>query len=134
MPNGAIYTTLGDLARFASFMMGQGPESVLKTTSLDGFQNQMAVQADSGLTSGYGIGFEVHRRNHYVFFGHGGSVAGYTSILFMIRAKGIGLIVFSSGAADPISLAEQCFDILVEVNIGMSNMPIFHILPISRRF
>ena len=114
VPNGAIYTTLGDLARFASFMMGQGPESVLKTTSLELFQNQMALQADSGLTSGYGMGFEVHRRNHYTVFGHGGSVAGYTSILFMIRAKGIGLIVFSNGAADPISLAEKCFDILTK--------------------
>lgn len=114
VPNGAIYTTLGDLARFASFMMGQGPDSVLKTPSLDRFQNQMAVQADSGLTSGYGIGFEVHRRNQYVVFGHGGSVAGYMSILFMIRDKGIGLIVFSNGAADPVGLAEQSLDILLK--------------------
>ena len=112
VPNGAIYTTLGDLARFASFMMGQGPESVLKTTSLDRFQKQLAVQADIGLTSGYGIGFEVHRRDNYVAFGHGGSVAGYMSILLMNRAKGIGVIVFSNGAADPISLAEQSLDIL----------------------
>jgi D-alanyl-D-alanine carboxypeptidase len=114
VPNGAIYTTLGDLARFASFMMGQGPESVLKTTSLDGFQKQLAVQADIGLTSGFGIGFEVHRRDSYVSFGHGGSVAGYTSILLMNRAKGIGVIMFSNGAADPISLAEHSLDILLK--------------------
>ncbi len=112
VPNGAIYTTLGDLARFASFMMGQGPESVLKSTSLDRFQKQSAVQADMGLTSGYGIGFEVHRLDKSVAFGHGGSVAGYTSILLMNRAKGIGVIVFSSGAADPVGLAIQSLDIL----------------------
>ena len=112
VPNGAIYTTLGDLARFASFMMGQGPESVLKTASLDRFQKQSAVQADIGLTSGYGIGFEVHRRDTYVSFGHGGSVAGYMSMLLMNRAKGIGVIVLSSGAADPVSLAERSLDIL----------------------
>jgi CubicO group peptidase (beta-lactamase class C family) len=112
VPNGAIYTTLGDLARFASFLMGQGPESVLKTASLNRFQMQLAVPADIGLTSGYGIGFQVDRRDNYVAFGHGGAVAGYTSMLLMNRLKGIGVIVFSSGAANPGSLAERSLDIL----------------------
>jgi D-alanyl-D-alanine carboxypeptidase len=112
VPNGAIYSTVGGLARFASFMMGQGPESVLKTASLDRFQKQMAVQADFGLDSGYGMGFEVHRRDNYICFGHGGNVAGYASMLLMNRAKGIGVIVFSNGAADPFSLAQGSLDIL----------------------
>jgi len=112
VPNGAIYTTVGDLARFASFLMGQGPESVLKTASLDNFQKQLMVPADIGLTSGYGIGFQVDRRDDYVAFGHGGGVAGYTSMLLINRQKGIGVIVFSSGAANPTSLAEQSLDVL----------------------
>ena len=105
MPNGAIYTTVGDLARFASFLMGQGPDSVLKTASLERFQMQLAVPADIGLTSGYGIGFQVDRRDHYVAFGHGGAVAGYTSMLLMNRLKGIGVIVFSNGGANQIGRA-----------------------------
>lgn len=112
VPNGAIYTTLGDLARFASFLMGQGPESVLKSASLERFQMQSAVPADIGLTSGYGIGFQVDRRDNYVAFGHGGAVAGYTSMLLINRLKGIGVIVFSNGAANPGSLAERTLDIL----------------------
>jgi CubicO group peptidase (beta-lactamase class C family) len=112
VPNGAIYTTVGDLARFASFLMGQGPETVLKTSSLDRFQKQTAVPADIGLTSGYGIGFQVDRRDNYVAFGHGGAVAGYTSMLLMNRAKGIGIIVLSNGAANPASLAERSLDVL----------------------
>jgi CubicO group peptidase (beta-lactamase class C family) len=112
VPNGAIYTTVGDLARFASLLMGQGPESVLKTASLNRFQTQLAVPADIGLTSGYGIGFQVDRRDNYVAFGHGGAVAGYTSMLLMNRLKGIGVIVFSNGAANPSSLAERSLDIL----------------------
>jgi len=112
VPNGAIYTTVEDLARFASFLMDQGPESVLKTASLERFQTQIEVPADIGLTSGYGIGFQVDRRDGYVAFGHGGAVAGYTSMLLMNRAKGIGVIVFSNGAANPGSLAERALDIL----------------------
>jgi D-alanyl-D-alanine carboxypeptidase len=112
VPNGAIYTTVGDLARFASFLMGQGPDSVLKTTSLERFQMQSVVPANIGLTSGYGIGFQVDRRDNYAAFGHGGGVAGYTSMLLMNRPKGIGVIVFSNGAANPNSLAARSLDIL----------------------
>jgi CubicO group peptidase (beta-lactamase class C family) len=112
VPNGAIYTTVGDLARFASLLMGQGPESVLKNTSLQRFQMQSIVPADIGLTSGYGIGFQVDRRDNYVAFGHGGAVAGYMSMLLMNRPKGIGVIVLSNGAANPSSIAERALDIL----------------------
>ena len=111
VPNGAIYTTIGDLARFASFLMGQGPETVLKTASLKRFQ-QMAVPADVGLTSGYGIGFQVDRRDNYVAFGHGGAVAGYTAMLLMNLPKGVGVVVFSNGAANPAALAQRALDIL----------------------
>jgi hypothetical protein len=77
VPNGAIYTTVGDLAHFASFLIGQGPESVLKTASLEAFQMQSVVPADLGLTHGYGIGFEVDRRENYVAFGHGSGCGLY---------------------------------------------------------
>jgi CubicO group peptidase (beta-lactamase class C family) len=112
VPNGAIYTTVSDLARFASFEMGQGPDAALKKASLDRFQRQAIVPADIGLTSGYGIGFQVDRRDGYVAFGHGGAVAGYTSALLMNRAKGIGVIVFSNGAGNPDGIANQALDIL----------------------
>jgi len=92
--------------------MGQGPDVVLKKASLDRFQRQTIVPADIGLTSGYGIGFKVDRRDGYVAFGHGGAVAGYTSALMMNRAKGIGVIVFSNGAANPDGIANQVLDIL----------------------
>jgi CubicO group peptidase (beta-lactamase class C family) len=112
VPNGAIYTTVGDLARFASFLMGQGPESVLKAASLERFQTQSAVPADLGLTHGYGIGFEVNRRESYTAFGHDGAVAGYVADLLINRKIGVGVVVLSNGAADPDSIAERTLDIL----------------------
>jgi CubicO group peptidase (beta-lactamase class C family) len=112
VPNGAIYTTVGDLAHFASFLMGQGPESVLKTAYLDRFQKQSIVPADIGLTTGYGIGFQVDRTPTYIAFGHGGAVAGYTAALLMNRQKGIAVIVFSSGAANPDAIAARSLNLL----------------------
>jgi hypothetical protein len=72
----------------------------------------MIVPADAGLTSGYGIGFIVGRRDGYTTFEHSGAVAGYTAILTLNRAKGIAVIVFSNGAANPASLGERALDIL----------------------
>ncbi|MDR3699968.1 MAG: serine hydrolase [Candidatus Sulfopaludibacter sp.] len=112
VPNGAIYTTVGDMARFAAFLTGQGPESVLKTGTLESFQRQIVVPADFELTHGYGVGFEVERRGNYTEFGHGGAVAGYTASLLMNRKTGIGAIVLSSGAANPANVAQKALDIL----------------------
>jgi CubicO group peptidase (beta-lactamase class C family) len=112
VPNGAIYTTVGDLAHFASFLMGQGPESVLKIASLENFQLQTIVPSDLALTHGYGIGFETERREGYTEFGHNGAVAGYTAELLMNRKTGVGVIVLSNGAANPATLGQQALDIL----------------------
>ncbi|MGA2196291.1 MAG: serine hydrolase [Bryobacteraceae bacterium] len=112
VPNGTIYTTVGDMAHFASFLMGQGPETVLKIATLENFQMQLIVPADLGLTHGYGIGFEVERRENYTEFGHGGAVAGYTASLLMNRKAGVGVIVLSNGTANPTSIAQRALDIL----------------------
>lgn len=112
VPNGAMYTTLPDLARFASFLMDQGPETVLKTSTLETFQTQTIVPADVELTNGYGLGFSVARREGYVAFKHGGAVAGYTATLIINRSRGIGVIVLSNGAVNPGSLGERALDML----------------------
>jgi CubicO group peptidase (beta-lactamase class C family) len=88
VPNGAMFTTVGDLAHFASFLLGAGPETVLKTESLNKYLNQMAVPADFNLTNGYGIGFEVSHRENYIAYGHNGGVAGYNAGLYMNRRAG----------------------------------------------
>lgn len=112
VPNGAIYTTVGDMAHFASFLLDQGPESVLKTATLKSFQTEMIVPADVGLNGGYGIGFDIERRDGYVAFEHGGAVAGYTAMLIINRSKGIGVIVLSNGAVNPGGLGDRILDML----------------------
>src|SRR5215813_10238398 len=91
VPNGAMYTTVGDLARFLAFELGQGPESALKKETLE--DNFRRVNSASGdLNSGYGIGFQVERRGGLIAYGHGGAVAGYIAGAFVDRASGVGVI------------------------------------------
>lgn len=113
VPNGAIYTTVGDLARFCSFLLGEGPASVLKTSTLDRNLNQSAVQANFQLSRGYTLGGMVIRRDNYIAFGHGGAVAGYQAGLYVNRDAKIGVIVLAnSDVANPDGLAQKALDIL----------------------
>ena len=113
VPNGAIYTTVGDLARFCSFLMGQGPDSVLKAATLERNLTQSAVQANFRLTNGYTLGGMVIHRDTYIAFGHGGSVAGYLAGLYVNRQANVGVIVLAnSNVANPDSLALRSLDLL----------------------
>ena len=116
VPNGAIFTTVGDLGKFASFLMGFGPDAVLKTASLEKYLNQIEVPSNSQLSHGYGLGFTVSRRDDYIAFGHGGAVAGYQAALYMNRDKGIALVVLANalgpGTVDTDDIALQSLDLL----------------------
>jgi len=104
VPNGAMYTTVGDLARFLSFELGYGPESVLKKVTLD--DNFKRVNSANGdLTSGYGIGFQAERHGSLIAYGHGRSVAGYLAGAFVDRASGVGLIVLRNVGGGPFNIS-----------------------------
>ena len=114
VPNGAIYSTVEDLARFVSFELSEGPTNVLRREALaDNFER--GVRMNSSLTLGYGLGFEVFRRGDVVMFGHGGSVAGYQSGLLFDRNTRTGIIVLrnvSGGAFSVGGLCMKAMDIL----------------------
>lgn len=116
MPNGAIYTTVGDLAKFCSFFMGDSASDVLKSSTLELDLNQLATSSTSQLNSGYGLGFEVMRRDHYIAVGHSGAVAGYQAALYMNREAHIGLIVLANaigpGTVNTSNLALNALDLL----------------------
>jgi CubicO group peptidase (beta-lactamase class C family) len=104
VPNGAMYTTVGDLARFLAFELGHGPESVLeKRTLQENFKRVHPVSGDS--TSGYGIGFQVDRRGSLIVYGHGGGVAGYVAAAFVSRNSGVGVIVLRNVDSGPFNVS-----------------------------
>jgi CubicO group peptidase (beta-lactamase class C family) len=107
VPNGAVYTTVGDLARFASFLLGEGPATVLKNSSLE---SDLSIPADSS----YGLGVMIVKRKGYIALGHNGAVAGYQAALMLNREAGMGVIILANvlGTVDTTDLALQALDIL----------------------
>lgn len=114
VPNGAIFTTVDDLARFVAFELGHGPDGVLARAMLDeafgGF-----VATDHFLQTGYGLGFMAMRRDGYPYLGHSGSVAGYRAAMYYDRGKKLGVVVFRNvvgGKQDPDRLAAEILSLL----------------------
>ncbi|GLC27646.1 serine hydrolase domain-containing protein [Roseisolibacter agri] len=92
VPNGGLFSTVGDLARFLVFTMGKGPEAVLPRATL-ARQFGALAWATPDLTAGYGLGFHVMRRGSLVAIGHPGSVAGYLATAYFDPATHVGVIV-----------------------------------------
>jgi len=112
VPNGAIYTTVADLARFVAFELGADVPAVLKKAALA--DNYTRVNSSDGaLRSGYGIGFQLTRRGDLVVYGHGGSVAGYNAAaLFELNSR-TGVVVLrnvSGGAVNVGQIATQAIE------------------------
>jgi CubicO group peptidase (beta-lactamase class C family) len=95
VPNGGLYTTARDLARFVSFELGEGPDTVLsRRARIDNLSRTNSSMLD--LRAGYGIGFMVSRRGSLVIYGHGGDVAGYSTVAQFDRASRVGVVVLSN--------------------------------------
>jgi CubicO group peptidase (beta-lactamase class C family) len=92
VPNGALFTTVADLARFLSFQMGDAPdETVLtKATLKDLYSN--VYSAPSTLNQGYGLGFEALRSGDFVAIGHQGGVAGFVANVFFDPKTHLGFV------------------------------------------
>ena len=100
VPNGAVYSTVGDLARFVAFETGKEASSVLKPESLDESFDRL-VTANASFQRGYGTGFQVLRAGDAVLYGHTGGVAGYQSQAFFNRKSRMGLIVLWNVVGGP---------------------------------
>ncbi len=108
VPNGALYTTVGDLAKFEQFEMLGGPESVLPKKELEENAHRL-IAADRDLTSGYGVGFLIQRADGHVFVGHSGSVAGYLAVAMFQPTAGTGIIILHNELAPGMQKLMEVF-------------------------
>src|SRR5207248_9803219 len=76
-PAGALYTTVGDLARFWSALAAGGGGVVRPST----LEEMMTPQfATSGATGGFGLGFSLSELDGHRAVGHGGAIYGFAKI------------------------------------------------------
>src|SRR5882724_4572909 len=98
VPNGALYTTVGDLARFEVFEMLGGPDTVLPKKVLEENADRI-ITTNRELTRSFGIGFAIQNKAGHIFVGHSGGVAGYTAMAYFQPAAKTGIIILRNESA-----------------------------------
>jgi CubicO group peptidase (beta-lactamase class C family) len=98
VPNGALYTNVGDLSKFLAFEMGFGPQTVLKAQTLEDIHKRV-ISADL-LQNGYGIGFQARSQGDLLLIGHDGDVAGYEAGAYFEPKRKFGVLLFHNSSGD----------------------------------
>jgi CubicO group peptidase (beta-lactamase class C family) len=101
VPNGALFSTINDLAKFVSWELGEGPAGVLAKDAQDA-NYARAFFSNAAMTSGYGVGFQISRRGDIVMLGHGGSTAGYHASALVHRPSRLGVVVLRNCDSCPV--------------------------------
>ncbi len=87
VPNGGIYSTPLDLAKFMMCNMGY-----MDLLSEDNLTQMQTIQTPEGRQT-YGLGFSLYQDDGISTVGHGGSVAGYTAYFIFDKESQYGVIL-----------------------------------------
>lgn len=108
VPNGGIYSTPNDLARFA--MANLGYQKLLGLENLKSMQIGNLSRRDD-----YGLGFFINNEQPVSIVNHGGAVAGYTAYLAFEPTSGYGIIMMRNYNFGKTDLQAQSNEVLNEL-------------------
>ncbi|MFJ4829663.1 serine hydrolase domain-containing protein [Streptomyces sp. NPDC088747] len=96
-PAGQLWSTTGDLARFAVFL-ARGDDRVLSAESVREMRVPAAPPEAADLTagSGYGLGMQIVHRDGRILVGHSGSLPGFLACLMVSVADDLAAVVLAN--------------------------------------
>jgi CubicO group peptidase (beta-lactamase class C family) len=117
-PAGQLWSTAGDLARWASFVGGD-TGGVLRPETVAEMREPAAVEDGDAWLRGYGLGFQLARHSGpggaRRLAGHTGSMPGFLATVWADPADGVGaLFMANTTAGVRASLLTDLLDILAE--------------------
>lgn len=119
VPNGGIYSTVPDMAKFLAAMMGTSPIQILREKSREEMQAFQTPDSDS---TGYGLGVSIRiARDGTKIVGHGGSVAGYNAYMCFNPESKIGIILFRNYTRGSAPLGRYAQDLLLRLVASVKN-------------
>lgn len=90
VPNGAIYSTPRDLAKFTYAMMGY--ENIISNKSLEEMEKSLENE-DKNWWQSYGLGVRLLRDSVVSTAGHTGAVSGYTASFMYQKEGNYGIVI-----------------------------------------
>ncbi|KQZ70211.1 serine hydrolase domain-containing protein [Nocardioides sp. Root151] len=94
-PAGQLWSTVTDLATYCSFLLEGHPDVLSKEWLETAYIPQSGALA-SGLASGHGLGFQMHRGGSGTLVGHTGSMPGFVATCFVDRVRRTGVVGFAN--------------------------------------
>lgn len=115
-PAGQLWSTVGDLGRWAAFLAGTLP-GPLSPATLEEMRRPRALDDRSGQpwTIAYGLGIQNWNLDGRRLYGHGGSMPGFLAVL-QIEADGDNAVIVLTNTTSGIGLAlsTDLLDLLAE--------------------
>lgn len=109
VPNGGVYSTVGDLGRFVAALTGAATVPAL------GPEGRHLIRVPQTPPDGpqYSFGFSITQRDGLPdLVGHGGSVAGYNAHMIFEPESGIGVILLRNYGGGETNLGRAARDLL----------------------
>jgi CubicO group peptidase (beta-lactamase class C family) len=95
-PAGQLWSTLGDLATYADFLVG-GNDAVLARDTLDEMTTPQSGSRSGGLSGGHGLGLRLVAGGSGTLVGHTGSMPGFLAALLLDRERRTGAVALANG-------------------------------------
>jgi CubicO group peptidase (beta-lactamase class C family) len=98
-PSGQLWSTVGDLARWAAFIADPDPD-VLAPKTMEEMRTVQVIEDHERWTAGYGLGLGLARDGERILAGHGGAMPGFIASLAVSPEDRVGAIALTnSGTA-----------------------------------
>lgn len=116
-PAGQLWSTVGDLARWADFLITGHPD-VLSASTLAQMRVARAADPDTQHRGSYGLGFRLRWRAASTLVGHTGSMPGFLAAVFADATTRVGGVVLANATtgldverlvADLVDAAEPAY-------------------------
>jgi CubicO group peptidase (beta-lactamase class C family) len=103
---GQLWSTTGDLARWASFLCDPDPAVLAPGTAAEMHELEAMMDVERW-TIGWGLGLELVRRGDRVWAGHGGAMPGHLTGFLFRQREHVGAVVLTNAGAgtDAVELA-----------------------------
>ncbi|MGW7380285.1 serine hydrolase domain-containing protein [Streptomyces sp. NPDC054794] len=101
-PAGQLWSTTGDLARFAVFL-AKGDDRVLSAESVREMRTPATPAEAADVVDGvsYGLGMQIQHRNGRLLVGHSGSLPGFLANLTISVADDVAAVVLANCTSGP---------------------------------
>ncbi|MER6525395.1 serine hydrolase domain-containing protein [Streptomyces sp. NPDC001508] len=102
-PAGQLWSTTGDLARFAAFL-ARGDDRVLSADSVREMRTPAAPAEAADVMDGatYGLGLQIQHRHGRLLVGHSGSLPGFLANLTISVGDDVAAVVLANCTSGPL--------------------------------